>query len=45
MKTFDGIKCNNLINYKKFNNVHYDLIKISLISTLEKVKNPNCVNV
>ena len=37
MKTFDGIKCNYLINYKKFNNIHHDLIKISLISTLEKI--------
>ena len=37
MKTFDGIKCNYLISYKKFNNIHYDLIKISLISTLEKI--------
>ncbi len=37
MKTFDGIKCDNLINYKSFNNIHHDLIKIALISTSDKI--------
>ena len=37
MKTFDGIKCDYLINYNNFKYIHHDLIKISLISTSDKI--------
>ena len=37
MKTFDGIKCDYLLTYNNFKDIHHDLIKISLISTSDKI--------
>ena len=37
MKTFDGIKCDYLIQYQNFNDIHHDLIKLCLILTSEKI--------
>ena len=37
MKTFDGIKCDYLLTYNNFKDIHHDLIKISLITTSDKI--------
>ena len=37
MKTFDGIKCDYSLTYNNFKDIHHDLIKISLITTSDKI--------